>query len=252
MESQLQKSSLKGPFKGNFRLQLVDSAQAKSENGIMLGTYGIIRNASLFLASSVQKGEKDLEELGYLFEKAVLYMTSLGLGTCWLGGTFTKGEFAKALALKPDEMLLIVSPVGYIADRQRMIEKVMRLGAGSHNRKEWKELFFQSSFDQVLSEADAGKYTTPLEMVRLAPSARNKQPWRIVKDNGKFHFYLQHTKGYSKALGYDIQRVDIGIAMCHFELTVQELGLAGHWQVQSPVNIRTDEATEYIVNWVEE
>ena len=27
----------------------------------------------------------------------------------------------------------------------------------------------------------------------------------------------------------DLQRVDIGVAMCHFELTAREQGLAGEW-----------------------
>jgi nitroreductase len=87
-------------------------------------------------------------------------------------------------------------------------------------------------------------------MTRLSPSASNKQPWRIVKDGNNFHFYLSHTKGYSKAMGFDMQRIDIGIAMCHFELTAKELGLNGKWMNVAPSIKSQDENTEYIISWI--
>jgi hypothetical protein len=48
----------------------------------------------------------------------------------------------------------------------------------------------------------------------------------------------------------DLQRVDLGIAMCHFELTARELGLAGRWVVQDPNIAKPDDQTEYIVSWI--
>lgn len=56
-----------------------------SANGEKLGTYGVIKGAQDFIAASVGKGELSLEALGYTFEELILYVTSLGLGTCWLG-----------------------------------------------------------------------------------------------------------------------------------------------------------------------
>ncbi len=57
-------------------------------------------------------------------------------------------------------------------------------------------------------------------MVRLAPSASNKQPWRIVIGaNGDAHFFIRRTPNYSEGkLGYDIQRLDIGISIAHYEI----------------------------------
>ena len=129
-----------------------------------------------------------------------------------------------------------ITPISYPSSRKSLIDSAMRFTAGSKNRKRWDELFFSCDFSHSLSESEAGKYTTPLEMLRLAPSASNKQPWRIVKDTNKSHFYLQHTKGYAKFLAYDLQRVDMGIAMCHFELTAKELGIDGKWQISDPRN----------------
>ena len=59
-----------------------------------------------------------------------------------------------------------------------------------------------------------------LEMVRFAPSASNKQPWRIVIGaNGDAHFFIRRTPNYSGGkLGYDIQWLDIGISIAHYEI----------------------------------
>ena len=44
-----------------------------------------------------------------------------------------------------------------------------------------------------------------------------------------------------------LQNVDMGIAMCHFELSADELGIKGEWNVITP-QIKP-EGMEYIVSW---
>lgn len=244
-------SNLKGPFGGAVRFNLVESDFARKESNAKLGTYGVIRGASTYVVAVAEKDDRDLEDFGYSLEKVILYATSLGLGTCWLGGTFKRSEFSKAIVQKDHEILPCITPIGYPSSRRSLIDSALRFTAGSKNRKRWDELFFCGDFGHRLSETEAGKYLTPLEMLRLAPSASNKQPWRIVKATTKIHFYLQHTKGYAKALAYDLQRVDMGIAMCHFELTAKELGIDGKWHISDPGSIGTPQDTEYIVSWVE-
>jgi len=241
----------KGPFGGNIRFRLIESDIARKGTNAKLGTYGVIRGASSYVVAAIEKAERDLEDFGYSLEKVILYATSLGLGTCWLGGTFKKSEFGKAIEQKDYEILPCISPIGYPSGRKSLIDSAMRFTAGSKNRKEWAELFFSSDLGHHLSKSEAGKYEIPLEMLRLAPSASNKQPWRIVKETNKCHFFLQHTKGYAKFMAYDLQRVDMGIAMCHFELTAKELGIAGKWQISDIGSISTPPDTEYVVSWVE-
>ena len=69
-------------------------------------------------------------------------------------------------------------------------------------------------------------------MVRLAPSAGNKQPWRIVKESDRnvFHFYIIEVTGAYAVF----PPVDIGIAVCHWELTAEELGIKGEWEFSQP------------------
>ncbi|MFA6807503.1 MAG: hypothetical protein WCR27_00770 [Eubacteriales bacterium] len=47
-----------------------------------------------------------------------------------------------------------------------------------------------------------------------------------------------------------MQKNDIGIAKCHFELSEKELGLKGKWEEIK--NIDTPIGWEYVCSWLEE
>ncbi|HAM63672.1 MAG TPA: nitroreductase [Erysipelotrichaceae bacterium] len=210
-----------------------------------LGTYGVITGARTYLVGIIDQSETDAVQFGYLFESIVLYATQLGLGTCWLGGTFNQEDFKKIVRLGESEKIVIVSPVGYRKDRATLMEGIMRTMVKANNRKPWTELFFNQDKTQTLDEEGAGGYAIPLEMVRLAPSASNKQPWRVIRSDTGFHFYLCRTKGYGSA-SYDVQMNDLGIAKYHFEKAADELGLSGKWdKIDHPVV----EEWEYVTSW---
>jgi hypothetical protein len=173
-----------------------------------------------------------------------------------LGGTFTKSSFAEKISPRPGELIPAVTAVGYIAEKPRWFETLIRQRAGADRRLPWESLFLDSGFGAPLEREAAGDYATPLEMVRLAPSASNKQPWRIVRDGERWHFYLRRTPGYRERTLVrlftvaDMQRIDMGIAMCHFELAARELGLEGGWASHEPGIQTPDELTEYTASWV--
>ncbi len=245
-------SKLEGQLDIKVRFQLIDTDVVLKESGARLGTYGMVKGASSFVAAALAKdnSSNNIERLGYLFEKIVLFATSLGLGTCWMAGTLNREEFAKAINLKDDELLPVITPLGYANKNMRLQDRMVKLIVGARKRKSWEELFYSAGFKNSLSQSEAREYSVPLEMVRLAPSASNHQPWRIIKDRDAFHFYLSRTKGYQTRYGFDIQKIDIGIAMCHFELTSVERGLAGRWTVQRPPVKEIPDDTEYIASWV--
>ena len=81
------------PFKSKIRFVLVSSKEGDSEELRGLGTYGFIRNPAGFIIGVGEKSDKYLEDFGYLMEKNILYATSLGLGSCWLGASFKKSSF---------------------------------------------------------------------------------------------------------------------------------------------------------------
>lgn len=209
------------------RLRLVDSGE--TADGARVGTYGVIRGASHYIVPVIPADDPAaLAQLGYRLEKAALFAVSLGLGTCWLGGTFTHGAFARLVDLQAFNSLPAVMAVGVPAARPRLMDRVMHAVPGAGRRREWYELFFDGDAVHALGRQQAGAFAGPLEMVRLAPSSMNSQPWRIIRDGNTFRFY-----GYSAGGPLsDTGRIDMGIAMSHFDLAAQEAGLAGGFAPQ--------------------
>jgi len=253
---QLLADSPAGPFGSRSRFELITATDEDRDALKDLGTYGFIKDPAGFILSAVKQSPRNLEDFGYAMERNILYATDLGLGTCWLGGSFTRSTFAEKISAKEDETLPAVASVGHMAPKMRMVEKAIRWGAGAKNRKPWKDLFFKNGFNGSLSPEDIGKWAEPLEMVRIAPSASNRQPWRIVHESTtrRFHFYLQRSKGYqtrNKILFgiADLQRVDMGIAMCHFEMTGKDLGFFGKWSFDEPNIGKLPELTSYVASW---
>ena len=180
----------------------------------------VIVGADTYIAGKLQRQPHAEEAFGYAFEKLVLRAEAMGIGTTWIAGTMDRPAFEKAMQLKADEAMPCVSPLGYPAKRMSLRETMMRKGVRADSRLEWRELFFDRSFDKPLSENTPCK--DALEMVRWAPSAVNKQPWRVVIDGKQAHFYEKKSKGYVDGTGWDLQKVDLGIALYHFAYGLDE------------------------------
>ena len=97
-----------------------------------------------------------------------------------------------------------------------------------------------------LSEEGAGEYREALELLRWAPSAVNKQPWRVVRQETGFHFYKKRSLPVTDR--GDVQKLDIGIALAHFVLALEEQGISGTVTAADP-SLKNDEDVEYIVSW---
>lgn len=237
------------PFGVKVNIHMID--KDIDSKGEKLGTYGVIKGASTFLGVSVEDTDFALEAVGYEFENLVLYATNMGLGTVWLAATFSRDSFASAMGIKENELFPAISPIGYPATKRSLRESVMRKTMKSDQRKPWNEIFFKDNFSTPLTEADAGKYADSLEMLRLAPSATNSQPWRVIKKDGVYHFYETH-KANVKLEEKLIKRVDVGIGLCHFHQTALENGLSGEFKKLSQDGIDVPENTNYIISWIPE
>lgn len=223
-----------GPYHTAVRFRLLDLEPLSSSDLRRMGTYGVIKGARTYILGAVRSGKGAMEDLGYCLENIILEATALGLGTCWLGGTFKRGAFAGQMELAEDELLPAITPLGYPAVKKSVTERVMRFGAGSNRRKPWSELFFKSDGMTALTELESGSFREAYEAVRMGPSASNKQPWRLLLDQqGVTHLFLKENKVYNRMLGkLRLQFVDMGIAMCHFEVTARELKLPGAWDTE--------------------
>ena len=214
------------------------------ENGL---TSQVIVGAETFIAGKMKRAPHAEEAFGYAFEDLVLYAESLGLGTTIIAGTMNRQTFERVMEVGSDEVLPCVSPLGYPAQKMSMREGIMRKSIKADTRLDFENLFFDKTFDTPLTPAAAGSLAEPLEMVRWAPSAVNKQPWRIVIDGDTAHFYEKKSRGYVDGSGWDLQKIDIGIAMYHFAFGLKEQERTVSFAVNDP-GLAAGPDTEYIIS----
>ena len=215
------------PYGIRITWKLLDAKKDGLSSPVIVGT-------DAYIAGKTEKVPHAEEAFGYSLEKTVLFAESLGIGTTWIAGTMDRAAFEKAVELAPGEVMPCVSPLGYPAKKMSIRESMMRKGIKADTRMKFGELFFDGSFDKPLTAERAGMLAEALEGVRLAPSAVNKQPWRAVVCGDKTHFYEKRSKGYVSPDGWDIQKIDMGIALCHFELAAEESGLEVSMEICDP------------------
>lgn len=211
-------------------------------------TCPVVSGTELYVGGKIKNTAHVNEAFGYTFEEFILYAQSLGLGTVWLGGTMNRDAYERAMDLAEDELMPCATPLGYTAKKMSVREIMMRKAIKADERQLFEELFFDGDFSEPLTKDTAGLFAEPLEMVRLAPSAVNKQPWRVIVADNAAHFYLQRRKGSTNESHegkLDMQKVDLGIALCHFALTAKENGLQLEFRQEEP-GITRDFEGEYI------
>ncbi len=227
---------IQNPFDIPVEFVLLDAKEHGLSSPVLAGD-------RLYVAGKVEKKPYADVAFGYSFEKLVLYAWSLGIGTVWIGGTMKRELFEKAAGLKSGEMMPCISPLGYPADKRSVKEIMMRKGVGADSRISRDKLFFEEEWGKPLDTDDV--MSEVLEMVRWAPSAVNKQPWRIVHKDGAYHFYEKKDKGYDSDVTGDLQKIDVGIALCHFIMGLEYMGKKAEVTIQDPgVKIPSD--AEYI------
>lgn len=197
----------------------------------------VINGEHLYVAGKVPRQKHCEEAFGYSFEKLVLYAWSRGIGTTWIGGTMNREVFETAAETKDDELMLIVSPLGYPADEKAEVDRKLRESVHGDERLDPTILFYDKDFSAPMSR-DA--YDEVLEAVRWCPSAANRQPCRVVKDGEAYHFYKKCMKEYPGGVPWDVQRIDLGIALCHLMNVT-----GGKFIIEDP-GIETPEDMEYI------
>ena len=208
----------------------------------------VLSGEQLFFAAKLPRQAHAEEAYGFAFEKLVLYAWSLGVGTVWLGGTLNREAFEQAMDLTPEEFMPCASPLGYPAKKLSLRESLMRKGVGADTRLPFGELFYADDLRTPLDPEAAGPLARPLEAVRLAPSAVNKQPWRAAASEGTVSFYVKRNKGFGGEATGDLQKIDLGIALCHFQLTAEEDGLKPELFLQDP-GLETGADTEYVASF---
>ena len=207
----------------------------------------VITGEMMYVAGKAEKVPYADVAYGCAMEKLVLHAWSLGIGTTWIGGTMKRELFEKAVGLKEEELMPCISPLGYPAKKRSVREIMMRKGAGSDNRMSADRLFFSKEWGSPLADIAADGTHDLIEAVRWAPSAVNRQPWRIIVADRCWNFYLKHDRGYINDKVGDMQKIDIGIALCHLTSGMEEQGKKPEVFISDP-GISVPEGVEYIAS----
>ena len=203
-------ASLTNPVSVPVTFRLLDAQKDALSSPVIVG-------ADTYLAAKVGKVPNFEIAYGYSVEKVCLYALSRGMGTVMLAASLSRAAFEKAMEVKDTEVMPVASPVGYPAEKKSIREGLMRKGLRADERKSFDQLFFEGGFGHPLPQANP--YAKALEMARWAPSAGNGQPWRAVVEGDSVHFY--EAKSMKDCPLGDIQKVDVGIALAHFDLTLE-------------------------------
>lgn len=230
---------VQNPFGVEVTFRLLEAKANNLSSPVILG-------AETYLAAKVARGKLFEVGYGYSFEAFCLYAQSRGIGTVMLGGSLNRSAFEKAMALGENEVMPVASPVGYPAEKRSLRENLMRRGLKADERLPFEKLFFRETFGQGLPKAEAGDFAEALEMLRWAPSAINRQPWRAVVCGDTIHFYEEST--LADGTPWDVQKVDIGIALAHFDMTMQEENKQGAF-IEADPNLPLPPKTAYIVSY---
>ena len=205
------------PF-GDARVALVANPTVDAFTGV-IGSYGKVTGAPHVLVVIVsQRSHAAQAHAGYVGEAAILEATGLGLDTCWIGGFYDSMKADRLTKLGSDERIVAISPVGFAIRDLTGTERTMRSMAGSHKRKRLDEIAKNANHWPEWARAAA-------ECVRIAPSATNRQPWRLRLEEDSLVISRDNrfeTPRVTKAL-------DCGIAMLHAELGAFGAGVSGRW-----------------------
>lgn len=226
------------PFDIPVKFVLLDA----EENGL---SSPVLTGEKLYIAGKVEKKPFADIAFGYSFEKVLLHAWSLGVGSVWIGGTMKRELFESAAGLGQGEIMPCISPLGYPAKKRSVKDTMMRKGIGADSRFDNSKLFYANEWGNPLEISE--ELADVFEMVRWAPSAVNKQPWRVICKDGIYHLFEKKDKGYDNPKTGDLQKIDVGIALCHLVLGLENIGKAVELEVSDPgIEIPSD--AEYIVS----
>ncbi len=206
----------------------------------IIGNYGSIKNAPLWIIGISEDGENYQENFGFRMERFILECTNEGLGTCWIGGYFRQSQLEQKIPRNQNERIVCISPLGYAAKR-RLAERTLRSIGGLNLRKPLSERVFVEYWGNPATEylSSQSKLHKIFELARWSPSSSNIQPCHYVIDGKKIivsvltslkqtypRFIERDTK-----MNFDYQEVDAGISMAHIFLAARELSMPGQWSL---------------------
>lgn len=205
---------LQGPFEAHNQLEL--------SRAMFCG------QPPLYVTCVAPKGEYFEEQIGYFGEQFVLFATSLGLGTCWVHGTYKKES--AAYTRYPNCTLHDVIPVGYPLLPLPLKQKIIRAAIRKKDHKPEELYKYPNQFDREEQWVQEG-----IKAVLAGPSAVNEQPVVFSRDS-----WTNQITAELPIINTGMEWCDLGIAKYHFEVAAKSHGVSGRWEWEAPARFVID------------
>jgi nitroreductase len=150
---------------------------------------------------SEKKGQY-LMNAGFVMQQVDLFLSAHHLGSCWLG---------------------IAKPSKHIPQHKDGLEFVIMLGIGSPAETIHRASSKEFNRKPLSAITDMVHSNTLLEPVRLAPSASNSQPWFLSGRSEEIILSREKLNMIKAAVYGKLNQIDIGIALCHLWLALQQI-----------------------------
>ncbi|NYB73307.1 nitroreductase family protein [Sedimentibacter hydroxybenzoicus DSM 7310] len=183
-----------------------------------------------------------IENTGYAVQNIMLKAFESGVGSCWI--TIKDGEAIKEkLNINSDKKLSAIIALGYDDNKN----KVLYENVSEYNPSRAEVEIVEDNVSERMRVRDLvylgkwGEDADPDELARvglldaffyarLAPSTKNRQPWRFIYDNGTVVLTLRKDENVNE---YE-QKVDTGIVMLYFKLIVDSTLFNLEWKFGNP------------------
>lgn len=167
-------------------------------------SYGLFTNVkSLIVLKGPKKDDNLKEKTGYYGQRLVLKATQLGLGTCWVGGTFDRS--CTNLQIADSEDCYCVITIGHVSKKLTSKEYALKGLLKGRQKLAADFLDIKENYEIIPDYVKIG-----LKAISKAPSAMNLRKVRIKYENKVVSIATPNR------FKYDM--IDLGIAKANFEI----------------------------------
>ncbi len=188
--------------------------------------------------------EKDhyIENIGYAAQDVRLKAYELGVGSCWI--TICDGEKIKErLDINSDKKLTAIIALGFDDNKNKVVyenvseynpskAKVSIVEDNVSERESVRDLVYMKKWGEK-SDLDELVNLGLLEAffyARLAPSSKNRQPWRFIYDDGIVVLAIRNDQN---TCDYE-DKIDTGIVMLYYQIIIDNTLFKMNWKFEKP------------------
>lgn len=201
-----------------------------------MGGYGRILTPPHYLVASIVGTTAPLVDLGYRMEQIAIQMVQLGINVCFIGSLGRESNVRVRFRLNPSSRTGAFLIFGRSAESVtgRTINTAIRRARGEDTRLSATDIFYNGSFER--SGSPPRQLSKLVDAARLAPSANNAQPWRLLWHNDTLYlFVLKLNSRYgSRLVMQEYRYFDGGTCMANIMLAMESADLYGTWELLDP------------------